>query len=565
MSKNPDATAPSPQRPGYQNSKEEERARWRRRDHANIEAVQNLAVARIAGQTGVEMPPNVRHLLSALQGAHGGGEVAFEPFSRDYLSIGRQLQFAGTEEAVRQRVRRWVDDLLGWQTGTGFELFSVVKGGEITGQRPDGTPIRRATTFIDNLKPHADDAVQRARRSETWRGNAQKGIRPHPGRAIEAEVEALLKALPRIKPEPDGGDSGEKKQSGKMSAGEYEQKREDAILRAIEESADGVEERDGDADLWLGKIEKAVRRMRDSRRRTAPARRSWIMLDEGEDEPTEAPASGNTNTGITPGPRRAPEAARLGEFIVGGAGLALGLAALALAIMLSKRVKQLEKMLQILSASKHPKPQPAIEDLRPQTARSHATSDDGAQAPLDGAETGDLDPLDALPPEIAQRFQELESKMKEIEEHLAGGEEEEDARADTFSVNRTTVVGDETDESLACRLPRSVTVEKMVAWANGAGLRLEPVKATFGLFGNFTRSEEGDNWLVSSAGTRESYLFPRVNRFESASHFRSAYNDYYDCAQPSAGTVIVEQPALVSSDPQGGWKLKDKGRLSVAS
>lgn len=114
----------------YQNDKAEEYARWRRRDHANIEAMQNLVIARIAEESGVEMPPNVRALISALQGAHGGGSVAYEPFSRDYLTIGAQLQFTGTSEAVRQRVRRWVDDLLRWQRDAGRELFK----GEVSGR-----------------------------------------------------------------------------------------------------------------------------------------------------------------------------------------------------------------------------------------------------------------------------------------------------------------------------------------------------------------------------------------------------------------------------------------------
>ncbi len=48
--------------PSYQNTKAEERARWRRRDHVNIEAMQNLVIARVAAETGVETPPNVRHL-----------------------------------------------------------------------------------------------------------------------------------------------------------------------------------------------------------------------------------------------------------------------------------------------------------------------------------------------------------------------------------------------------------------------------------------------------------------------------------------------------------------------
>ena len=37
----------------YKNSKPEEYARWRRRDHANIEAIQNLVIARVAEESGV--------------------------------------------------------------------------------------------------------------------------------------------------------------------------------------------------------------------------------------------------------------------------------------------------------------------------------------------------------------------------------------------------------------------------------------------------------------------------------------------------------------------------------
>lgn len=253
------------------------------------------------------------------------------------------------------------------------------------------------------------------------------------------------------------------------------------------------------------------------------------------------------------------------EFIVGGTGFALGLAALALIIHFKRKLSKLEeKVYEQPVTLKQPQQRLGIEDLRPKTARSYPMYGDG-QTLRGGAEAGDATSLDELPHRIAQRFEELEIRVKELEEQLAGDEDEDVVEAVSFPNARTTIISDEFDESLADRPPQSVTVEKMVAWANGAGLRLEPVKAAFGLFGNFTRSEEGDNWLVSSGGDGESYLFPRVNRFESASHFRSAYNDYYDCAQPSAGTVVVEQPALVSSDPQGGWKLKDKGRLSVTS
>ncbi|MDQ3742881.1 MAG: hypothetical protein M3444_00575 [Acidobacteriota bacterium] len=65
-------------------------ARFRRRDHANIESLQNLVIAEISRlasereRVGDEEPPvysmpaSVRHLISALQGSHGGGAVPFE-------------------------------------------------------------------------------------------------------------------------------------------------------------------------------------------------------------------------------------------------------------------------------------------------------------------------------------------------------------------------------------------------------------------------------------------------------------------------------------------------------
>jgi hypothetical protein len=252
-------------------------------------------------------------------------------------------------------------------------------------------------------------------------------------------------------------------------------------------------------------------------------------------------------------------------LIAGATGLAFSLAALALTFYLYRRLKELEGDVEALPSTLGiPKTQTAVADRRPPTTcNDDAHGDDGQLLPGD-KETGDIASTEALPPVIAKRFEKLEDRVKELEEQ-SDDEEGEDLETVPFPEVHATVSGDEIDESPHARPPRSVTVEKMVAWTNEAGLSMESVKATFGLLGNFTRSEEGDNWLVQSGDEGESYLFPRVNRFESASHFRSAYNDYYDCANPSAGTVVIEQPALVSSDPQGGWKLKDKGRLSVTS
>lgn len=196
---------------------------------------------------------------------------------------------------MRARVRRWIDDLLRWQRETCVELFSVVKGGAIIGQRPDGTPMRKATVFVDQIKPLADEAVQRARASDLWRGNPQKGIKPHPGKALAAQVEWLRKVLPTRAPEP--GPAAQPSPS-KMPAGEYAQKREEAIVKALEATADGIEEREGNSDLWLERIGKLIQKMRLSRQKTAPARQSWIMPSDDDDNadvrPSSPPLSGNT-------------------------------------------------------------------------------------------------------------------------------------------------------------------------------------------------------------------------------------------------------------------------------
>ncbi len=138
-----------------------------------------------------------RHLIFALQGPHGGGHVPFEEFSRDYLTIGRQLQYTGTDDAIRSRVRRSINELDEWQYKVGFQLFVVIKGGRVIGNHPNGDPIREATSFIDHLKPHSDEGVQRARASSEWA--------KHPGRALEAQVDSVIKNLPTLGTREESG------------------------------------------------------------------------------------------------------------------------------------------------------------------------------------------------------------------------------------------------------------------------------------------------------------------------------------------------------------------------
>jgi hypothetical protein len=256
-------------------------------------------------------------------------------------------------------------------------------------------------------------------------------------------------------------------------------------------------------------------------------------------------------------------------IVVGG--FTLGLLALALAVgntlILGRRLGRIEneikevKQIEDKTSSDSPSytfghtvsPRTSAEGDSPLDQRI----DDDAPTAEEGKET--LPHAYAI---IVDKVDGLTEKVKKIEERLKSGARPQD---DLIYDGDVKALGDGHEVPPAISPPQSVTVEKMVAWANGVRLRLEPVKATFGLFGNFSRSEEGDNWLISAGVDGESYLFPRVERFESDSHFEHRYSSYYNCDHPSAGMVVIDQPARVSSDPQGGWKLKDKGKLSVAS
>jgi hypothetical protein len=204
----------SPRQPTaqYSNQRDVEarHAMYRRMDHAHIEAMQNLMISAIASETGEEMPPKVRLLLSAIQGAHGGGKVVNEEFERNYLALADQLQFTGNEEARRSRVRAWVNAFEEWQVKT-YHLVVITKGGEIVGYSDNKDPIYSGTKFIDLVKPIADQAVMRARETEQWRGNKEKKIKAHPGKALSAQVAWAIKQLGRhseyVEPLPADADA----------------------------------------------------------------------------------------------------------------------------------------------------------------------------------------------------------------------------------------------------------------------------------------------------------------------------------------------------------------------
>jgi hypothetical protein len=243
-------------------------ARWRRRDHANIEAMQNLIIAGIAERTGIEMPTNARSFISALQGAHGGGIVPFEEFERGLVNIGKQLQFTGNDEAIRARAGRWKKELNNYQKRTGFELITILDGGKIKGHAPNGAPIREAGRFIDNIKPFADDAVQRARRTELWKAN--------PSKAMAAQVAAALDALPRL---PVASEDEANKPASVLSLTEYMQRAENRIIKFADHAAEEIESQGDDGAEWMKRVARELMKRAESIETTHGARRDKNEFD----------------------------------------------------------------------------------------------------------------------------------------------------------------------------------------------------------------------------------------------------------------------------------------------
>jgi putative DNA primase/helicase len=288
------STQPAPR---YKNNRDEEFARWRRRDHANIEAMENLMIAFIAETTGAEMPPKVRSVISALQGAHGGGEVAFEEFERDYLSLGNQLHFTGTDEAIRARVRAHLDAYQEWMDAAGYLTHKIKKGGQVVAHDAGGSPIRQRTIFIDYLKPYADEAVQRARESERWKGSKEKKIKAHPGLALADQAAWAVAQLTCIeRPRAPEGDGAATKTHVTVPLDRYEQSQESRIEQSAESVAEEIERRGGDGAEWVERLSVNLARLAASLKRTERARRDMGALAafDGDAQPKTPASYGST-------------------------------------------------------------------------------------------------------------------------------------------------------------------------------------------------------------------------------------------------------------------------------
>ncbi|HEY0379851.1 MAG TPA: bifunctional DNA primase/polymerase [Pyrinomonadaceae bacterium] len=228
---------------GQPNSWDEKYAVQRRRDHANIEAMQNLVIQRITDETGVMMPPKARVFISALQSTHGGGKVPFAPFRRSHLSIARYLQFTGSDVAREARVRRILQSLLEYQERVGVELFHVKRGGDLL-TAEDGSQTHTATEYTDRLKPVADAAVMRARESEQWRKNSSA--------ALHDQVDWAMTQLVRFDPREEEG------KEGQMDLRDYANTQRGRLEKSAQKVADEIRARGGNDVVWMREVGKRL-------------------------------------------------------------------------------------------------------------------------------------------------------------------------------------------------------------------------------------------------------------------------------------------------------------------
>jgi hypothetical protein len=279
--------------PAYQNSKAEEHARYRRRDHADIEAMLNLMLDEIVRRFNTALPEDkhitfpskLRAFISALQSARGGGRLINEPLARSHEQVAAYLQFKGNREAKEARVRRLINQLDSFQHMTGYMLFYIERGGHPTGEvDAKGNIIYTATTYTDFCLPLADEAMMRARESGVYFGDKAKGIKPARHAALAAQVQWAVDQLPRISQK-----SAEQPDKPKLSLDAYLIQQGERLLSSFERVFDVIEERHGQASdclAWLDRQYSETRRALLSREKTYPARRDFTVLDEEEADPT---------------------------------------------------------------------------------------------------------------------------------------------------------------------------------------------------------------------------------------------------------------------------------------
>lgn len=120
------------------------------------------------------------------------------------------------------------------------------------------------------------------------------------------------------------------------------------------------------------------------------------------------------------------------------------------------------------------------------------------------------------------------------------------------------------EEGDGLQLGYPASVDDCINQLRNAQVTLLPVRPDLSLYGNLSENEDNKFWLARGGTDSEYLLFPKARRFGSGDEFHTFYENYYECAEPSAGDVSIIRPSVVMEDEtNGGWKLKKKGLLKV--
>jgi hypothetical protein len=95
---------------------------------------------------------------------------------------------------------------------------------------------------------------------------------------------------------------------------------------------------------------------------------------------------------------------------------------------------------------------------------------------------------------------------------------------------------------------------------------LDKVKAQKKLRFSYERdllvADEDGEFVLIPNGKENSILLPGLSRFTNRQEFYDTYENHFHCENPAPGEVLILYPAVVNR-VEGGWKLKESGRLRV--
>lgn len=131
---------------------------------------------------------------------------------------------------------------------------------------------------------------------------------------------------------------------------------------------------------------------------------------------------------------------------------------------------------------------------------------------------------------------------------------------------------EESGESFKTQLGVCPVCEQLIGGAPGfpssAVEYMEKVKAKkrvrFSYEDDLLVADEGGEFVLIPNGKEHSIVLPQIVRFNSRQEFYDLYENHFHCENPTPGELIILYPAVVNR-VEGGWRLKEAGRLAVST